>query len=159
MAAAVDPSRRHVDPEEMISAYAGQMMPWHKVGPRRDIVDLIRSARATVIGLLTPAEFWSVVWDYFPGREPHETMTRRGSRRLLRDVALVYLDNVERGYSRPGFTDRIDAMRALLHTGWHPDPVFLFWAPGLPPGGSYRIADGVGRLTALAAIGSEVRMA
>src|SRR5438046_841777 len=136
MAPAVDPRRRQVDSEEMISAYAAQMMAWHKVGPRRDIVDLIRRARATAIGLLKPGEFWSVVWDYFPGLEPHETMTRRGSCRLLRDVASVYLDNVQRGYSRPGFTDRIDAMRALLNTGWHPDPVFLFWVPGLPSGGS-----------------------
>lgn len=44
-------------------------------------------------------------------------------------------------------------MRALLHTGWRPDAVFLFWVPDLPPGGSFRIADGVGRLTALAAFG------
>jgi hypothetical protein len=91
------------------------------------------------------------VWDYWIGHEPYELMAHSGSNRLLRDVAAVYLRDPawllapriyrpSRGYA---CVVRVD----------HPDPVFLLDAPwAVPPGGSFRIADGVGRMTALATV-------
>ncbi len=145
-----------IEPAVMAQAYIEQVRNWRDHEPRADLIDRFGQANGAVLRLLSSTEFWGLVWDYWPGHQPHELMTEGGTKRLLMDVAHVYLRETRGGYRRPGFTDRVEDLRALIRIGHHPDPVFLLDAPrDVPPGGSFRIADGVGRMTALAAVALE----
>lgn len=146
-----------IKPAAMADAYVEQVRRWRGHQPRADLIDRLSHAHSAELRLLRPEEFWCLVWDYWAGHEPHELMTQGGTRRLLSDVAQTYLHETRQGYARPGFTDRVEELRALLSVGYHPDPVFLLDVPwDVPAGGSFRIADGVGRMTALATVALEL---
>jgi hypothetical protein len=145
-----------ISPEDMAKAYVCQMENWQVREPRPDLLDFFRSAGRATLRLLTPSEFWCLVWDYWPDRrEPHELMTAGGTRRLLRNVAEVYLRETASGYQQPGFTDRVEDLRNKIAAGHRPDPVFLAPTREDVPGGSFWMADGVGRMTALATVALE----
>ncbi len=123
------------------------------VYPRQDLIRLFGMASNAEFRRLTFDEFWRLVWVFDPNNGVHVTMTDGGANRLLRQVGAKYSALVATGYTEPGFTSRVDECRALALRRQPCPPIFVgTLGTGEPSDGSFYIADGIARSTALASL-------